>query len=114
MQEPGTDENPTVRGAIVFDLEPFKPRIADLCRRVNVSRLDVFGSATDASFSDESDVDVLVRFERDGGLFNRYFDLKEGLEEILGRPVDVIIEDAVRNPYFRAGIERSRKNVYAA
>jgi hypothetical protein len=49
-----------------------------------------------------------------GGLFNRYFDLKEGLERIFGRPVDVVVERAVVNPYFKASIERSRKNVYAA
>jgi predicted nucleotidyltransferase len=100
---------------MMFDVEMFKPRIAEVCRRVKVSRLDVFGSATDSSFGEQSDVDVLVRFERDGGsLFTRYFDLKEGLEEIFGRPVDLVVENAVRNPYFKVGIERSRRNVYAA
>jgi predicted nucleotidyltransferase len=99
----------------MLDIATFKPRIDELCRRVKVNRLDVFGSATDESFGDLSDVDVLVRFEPDGeGLFNRYFDLKEGLEEIFGRPVDVVIEDAIRNPYFKAGIEHGRRNVYAA
>jgi predicted nucleotidyltransferase len=99
----------------MFDIETFKPRIAELCRRVKVSRLDVFGSATDESFGTQSDIDVLVRFQQDGGgLFNRYFDLKEGLEQIFGRPVDVVVEGSVRNPYFQASIERSRKNVYAA
>lgn len=98
----------------MFDIESFKLRIAELCRRVKVSRLDVFGSATEGSLGDQSDVDVLVRFEPDGeGLFDRYFDLKEGLEEIFGRPVDVVMEDAVRNPYFKAGIEHSRRNLYA-
>ncbi len=99
----------------MFDIETFKPRITELCRRVKVSRLDVFGSATDESFDAQSDIDVLVRFQRDeGGLFNRYFDLKEGLEQIFGRPVDVVVEGNVRNPYFQASIERSRKNIYAA
>ncbi len=99
----------------MFDIETVKSRVAELCRRVKATRLDIFGSATGESFGDQSDVDVLVRFESDGeGLFNRYFDLKEGLEEIFGRPVDLVIEGVVRNPYFRASIERSRKNVYAA
>jgi len=99
----------------VFDFDRVKPEIDELCRRLKVSRLDVFGSAVDESFGPQSDIDVLVQFERDGeGLFNRYFDLKEELERIVGRPVDVVIERAVVNPYFKASIERSRRNLYAA
>jgi predicted nucleotidyltransferase len=96
----------------MFDIEKFEPEITDLCRRLRVGRLDVFGSATSEDFHADSDVDVLVRFEGDGGLFDRYFDLKEGLEAIFGRPVDVVVEDALKNPYFKASIERSRKIVY--
>ena len=84
----------------MLDIEKFKPEIAELCRRLKISGLDVFGSATSQAFRADSDVDVLVRFEPDGdGLFNRYFGLQEGLEEIFGRPVDVITEDSLRNPY---------------
>jgi hypothetical protein len=103
-----------IRGDVMFDIEKFEPQIAELCRRLKISRLDVFGSATSDDFHAESDVDVLVRFERDGeGLFNRYFDLKEGLESLFGRPVDVVVEDSLKNPYFRASVERSRRTVYA-
>ena len=98
----------------MLDIEKFEPAIADLCRRLEVGRLDVFGSATSEDFRVESDVDVLVQFEEGGGdLFDRYFDLKEGLEAIFGRPVDVVVEDALKNPYLRASIERSRRTVYA-
>jgi predicted nucleotidyltransferase len=98
----------------MLDIEKYIPEIAELCRHLKISRLDVFGSATSDDFHAESDVDVLVRFEQDGdGLFNRYFDLKEGLERIFGRPVDVVVEDSLKNPYFRASVERSRKTVYA-
>ncbi len=104
----------SVQGEFMFDVEKFEPEIADLCRRLKVSRLDIFGSATSDEFRAESDVDVLVQFEPDGGgLFNRYFDLKEGLEGIFGRPVDVVVEDSLKNPYFRASVERSRRAVYA-
>jgi predicted nucleotidyltransferase len=98
----------------MLDIEKYMPEIAELCRRLRINRLDVFGSATSDDFHAESDVDVLVRFEQDGdGLFNRYFDLKEGLESIFGRPVDVVVEDSLRNPYFKASVERSRRTVYA-
>ena len=99
----------------MIDIEKIRPEISDLCKRLRVKRLDIFGSATSDDFRPDSDVDVLVQFERDTGrLFDRYFELKETLEKTLRRTVDLVIEDAVTNPYFRVEIERSRRNVYAA
>jgi len=99
----------------MFDIEQFRPEVTRLCQRLKVKRLDLFGSAASDDFTTESDVDILVQFDRDGsGLFDRYFDLKEGLEELFGRPVDVVIEKSLKNPYFKASIERSRRNLYAA
>ena len=99
----------------MIDIEKIRPEISDLCKRLGVKRLDIFGSATGDNFRPDSDVDVLVQFERDTGkLFDRYFELKEALENTLRRAVDLVIEDAVTNPYFKLEIERSRRNVYAA
>lgn len=100
---------------IMLDIERIKPEISNLCKNLKVKKLDIFGSAASDDFHPDSDVDVLVQFDRDsGGLFDRYFALKEGLEEILGRTVDVVVEDAIANPYFRMEVEHSRRNVYAA
>jgi predicted nucleotidyltransferase len=91
--------------------------LTDLCRRFHVNRLELFGSAARGDFDPaRSDVDFLVAFERDTPLraLDAYFGLKEGLEALLGRPVDLVMPDAVRNPYLRASIERSREVVYAA
>jgi len=99
----------------MFDIEPQKPAIKKLCTRLGVKRLDIFGSAATDRFDEQSDVDVLVLFDpADGGLFDRYFDLKEGLESILKRKVDLVTEPSVKNPYFKQQIERTRTNVYAA
>ncbi len=99
----------------MFDIEPLKPAISRLCSRLQVKRLDIFGSAATDRFGPNSDVDVLVVFEQNGdGLFNRYFDLKEGLERILDRNVDLITARSVKNPYFKQQIEQTRKNVYVA
>ena len=43
-----------------------------------------------------------------------YFDLQEELTALLGYPVDLVMSGAVRNPYIRADIERSREPLYAA
>ena len=93
----------------MVDVERLKPRVAELCRQVKASRLDLFGAVVTGKPNRRDDVDVLVRFERNGGeLFNRFFDLKEGLEEIFGRSVDVFMEETLRDPDLWEGIERSR------
>jgi predicted nucleotidyltransferase len=88
-----------------------------LCQRFHVRRLDLFGSAARGDFDPEhSDIDFLVEFERDTVLhaFDTYFGLKEGLEALFGRPVDLVEPGAVRNPYLKASIEGSRKPVFEA
>ena len=80
-------------------IESRLPEIEALCRGIGVRRLDRFGSAVGDSFDvDDSDVDVLVEFDTRTGVdyFDRYFTLKEGLEQLLGRPVDVVVSASVR------------------
>ncbi|NKE58106.1 hypothetical protein FXN61_15215 [Lentzea sp. PSKA42] len=91
--------------------------IEELCRALGVRRLDVFGSAVSDSFDvATSDVDILVDFEIGHGFdhFGTYFALKEGLERILDRPVDLVISGSIRNPYFRQQVMDSKENLYAA
>ena len=89
--------------------------IAAVCRDLDVERLDLFGSLTGTDFGPTCDVDVVARFDRgQGRMFSRYFYLKERLERIFNRPVDIVLEDSMQNPYFREAIERSRVNVYEA
>jgi hypothetical protein len=96
-----------------MDISQHKGMIAAVCRELGVERLDVFGSATRPDFGPKSDIDVVVRFDRGPGqMFRRYFDLKERLERIFNRPVEIVLEDSIKNPYFREAIERSRVSVY--
>ncbi|WP_053737550.1 nucleotidyltransferase family protein [Nocardia sp. NRRL S-836] len=91
--------------------------IEDLCRALGVRRLDVFGSATGESFNAESsDVDILVDFDVTPGFdhFGTYFALKEGLERILARPVDLVVSGSIRNPYFRQQVMDTKETLYAA
>jgi predicted nucleotidyltransferase len=96
----------------MIDLTPFKSDIEKICRDLSLRKLDIIGSATRDDFSDQSDVDVLVTFSGDENLFDRYFSLKERLEEVFKRKVDVIEERAIRNPFFRKAVNRDRVNVY--
>ena len=98
------------------DVESTRAEIAALCRQLGVRRLDVFGSAAGGDFDlERSDVDVLVEFSFEvGGGIRVYFALKDGLERILGRPVDVVSARAIRNPYFSAQVQATREPLYAA
>ncbi len=98
-------------------VETRRPAIAEVCRRFGVRRLDVFGSATAGGFDPQrSDVDVLVQFGTLAAAdpMGEYFGLKTQLESVLGRPVDLLVDGAVRNPYVLAGIAATRQLVYAA
>lgn len=92
-----------------------QPQIEQLCQRFGVTRLQLFGSAATGEYDDErSDFDFLVDFESKDGIkaLDAYFGLKESLEDLLGRPVDLVMPSALRNPYFRAQMERQRQPVY--
>ena len=88
-----------------------------LCRRFGVRRLEVFGSgATGAFRPGESDLDFLVEFDAPGaaGYADRYFGLLESLEQLFGRPVDLVVASAIRNPFFRESVEQNKALLYAA
>jgi len=79
-----------------------------------VKRLGLFGSALSQNFSQSSDVDVLVLFDsgEDIDLFDKYFELKEQLEEILEREVDLVVDKKFKNPVLRESIDRTRAVIY--
>ncbi len=98
-------------------VETHRPAIAEVCRRFGIRRLEVFGSAAAGGFDPQrSDVDVLVQFGSAGSAdpLGEYFGLKAQLEVVLGRPVDLLVDGAVRNPYVLAGINATRQVIYAA
>jgi predicted nucleotidyltransferase len=102
---------------MIDQIELRREALQALCRRFHVRRLDLFGSAARGDFDPEhSDFDFVVEFDRNAPQhpFNAYFGLKEELETLLGRKVDLVELSAVRNPYLKASIEQSRENVYAA
>ncbi|NTV39147.1 MAG: hypothetical protein HGA51_04210 [Demequinaceae bacterium] len=90
--------------------------IARACARHGVRRLRAFGSVlTDRFDVNTSDVDFLVDFEPGvEHLFDAYFGLREDLETLLGRDVDLVMAAAVRNPHFAASVFDSALEVYAA
>lgn len=89
-------------------------KIIALCKKYKVDKLFVFGSILTNRFSAESDVDFVVRFNKSQitDYFSNFFDLKYALEDILGRRVDLVEEQAIRNHYLKENIERTKALVY--
>ena len=98
----------------MIDIEKVKPEIERVCRRLPVKRLGIFGSAVSRDFSRTSDVDILVIFDSGENidLFDSYFSLKEQLEEIFKREVDLIVDRKFRNPVLRESIDKTRVVIY--
>lgn len=91
--------------------------VSELCRRYSVSSLSLFGSAARDDFDPElSDYDFLVDFQTlpPGQYADTYFGLLEALERLLGRPVDLVVNSAIKNPYFRQSVEQTKALLYAA
>ena len=98
-------------------IEKHTTELEQLCLRYRVQRLDVFGSAATYRFHPEnSDLDFLVEFQPlpDGAYADTYFGLLEGLNRLFGRPVDLVVGSAIRNPYFRQSVEETRAPIYEA
>lgn len=91
----------------------YYPGIIALCKMYKVKRLFAFGSVLTNRFTDKSDIDLVVDFDKEkvDDYFSNFFDLKYALEKLLGRKVDLLEEQAIRNPYLKEDIDMT-KNLY--
>lgn len=93
-------------------------QVAAFCRRWGVVELAVFGSAASGEWNAQSDVDLLVRFAPDARrTLGGYVQMREELEAMLKRPVDLLSRDMVeksRNRYRREAILAGATVLYAA
>jgi predicted nucleotidyltransferase len=97
-------------------IEQRRSELVDICRRAGARRLDVFGSAARGDFDPAtSDLDFLVAFDElpPSQYADAYFGLKENLEALFGRSVDLLTEANLENPYLRERVYAERKPVYA-
>jgi uncharacterized protein len=85
-----------------------------LCSQYRVRRLYAFGSAISGKFTAASDIDFIVDFEpqETHHYAENYFNLKFALEETFKRPIDLLEEKAIRNPFFKQALENTRQLVY--
>jgi predicted nucleotidyltransferase len=97
----------TIRRSEILDL--LASRKEELARRFGVRGLALFGSTVRGEARTDSDVDILVTFEGPA-TSERYFGVQFYLEDLLGRPVDLVTDKALR-PELRPYIEREAIHV---
>ena len=96
-------------------LAPYMTSIQHLCEKHKVRNLYAFGSVTKDSFSDESDVDLIVDFvenQSPKAYTDNYFALKFSLEDLLGREVDLLEAKELKNPYLKDQIVQESALIY--
>ena len=86
-------------------------KIIDLCKK---HKLFVFGSILTNRFNDKSDVDLVVDFNKKEveDYFDNYFDFKYSLEELLGREIDLLEEQTIKNPYLKKNVDATKTLIY--
>ena len=89
-------------------------KIIDLCKKHKVHKLFVFGSILTNRFNKESDVDFIVNFDKAQvtDYFSNFFDLKYALEDVLGREVDLLEEQTIKNPYLKKNVDATKTLIY--
>lgn len=95
-------------------IETYREQIQKLCKNHKVRTLYSFGSVNTTRFTDDSDVDLMVDFNTTDPLeySDNYFDLKFELEKILNRQIDLLESKAIKNPFLRENIDKSKILIY--
>lgn len=89
-------------------------KIIEICKSHNVKELYLFGSILTDDFNENSDIDFLIQFDQIEleDYFDNYMNFKESLEDLLNRSIDLVENQAIRNPVFRRIINREKKLLY--
>jgi len=96
-------------------LDQYRDEINKLCAMHKVKSLYAFGSVVSGEFNAESDIDLIVRFSEIefGKYVDNYYDLKFSFEDLFKRKVDLLEEQALKNPYIIESINQHKQLIYA-
>lgn len=96
-------------------IEKHRNQVVELCIKHKVRELYAFGSVLTDQFNSSSDIDLLIQFAQVDLMeyFDNYMDLKESFEKLFSRPVDLVENQAIKNPIFRRIVDRDKRLIYA-
>lgn len=87
--------------------------IATFCQRYHIRELALFGSVLRDDFSPESDIDVLIEFERQARVgYLQFFQIQDELTQLLGREVDLFTPNSLK-PFARETAMQTKAIIYA-
>lgn len=88
--------------------------IKSLCEKYKVKSFSAFGSVTREDFQDDSDIDFVVDFDEKDPLkyTDLYFQLKENLENLLKRQIDLVEERGIKNQFFKKELTETKILIY--
>jgi predicted nucleotidyltransferase len=86
-----------------------------ICKKYYINELSIFGSSLRDDFSKNSDIDILISFNKDSNitLFD-IIELEKEFSELLNREVDIVEKEALKNPIRKNKILSTREIIYAA
>ena len=89
-------------------------QIKQLCNTYHVRSLFAFGSVVSDKLKTGSDIDLIVDIDSKDPLdySDNYFALKFHLENILKRPVDLLEDKALKNPFLKEQIDNTKVLIY--
>ncbi len=92
-------------------------KIIALCKKYKVAKLWVFGSILTPRFNDQSDIDFLVDFDDKRiellDYADNFFDFIHEIEAVVGRKVDMVVNKSIKNRFFRAEVDATRRLLWS-
>jgi predicted nucleotidyltransferase len=88
--------------------------VTSVCKNHKVKKLSVFGSVCTPQFNSTSDIDFLISFQQEyfDGYSENITNLQNELEQLLKHPVDLVIEQTLKNPYFISSTLKTKVAIY--
>jgi len=100
---------------INVSLQPHLPSMISLFKKHKIRDAYLFGSALTERFDEKSDVDILVNFDEHIEPLEKgelMWNLRFSLEDHLNRPIDLITESSLKNPYFIEELNEKKQKIY--
>jgi predicted nucleotidyltransferase len=99
---------------IMNELQDHIDQIRTLCTKHDVASLFAFGSVVSDQLKVGSDIDLIVDIDNDDPIeySDHYFELKFQLEDMFKRPVDLLENKALKNPYLKKQIDNTKVLIY--
>lgn len=101
----------------IVSIESRMRELKEQCEQFHVDKLFLFGSFLTNLVSDDSDIDMIVYFDYNSetskwDYFENYMSLKENLEKLYDREVDLVEGQSIQNPIFRRSVDNRKKLIY--